>query len=361
MSDMLDMIIESSNRIFKDNCTKQLLDDAEDGNFAIDLWNIIAESGLSSIALPENKGGAGGDFIDAFNILKLAGKYGLPLPLAETLIAKWLGTELGFTFSNEPVTFSIQKDDNISFKMTGDGYSIAGEAKNVPWASAAKHILLLGKSNEKDVIAFVPLDNAKIIKGKNLAAEPRDHVIFPNVLANGLSLQEVNCVDISEKSIHLLALAKSAMIAGAAEKVLALSLFYANERQQFGRSLHRFQSIQQHIAVLTGETTACLTAANSAIYALQGGQYEKEIPLAKMKLSESAGVIAMAAHQLHGAIGMTYEHMLHHLTRRLWSWRDEAGNEAYWGKKLTKLIMKDKDSSLWEILTNDKQFTKVKE
>ena len=43
---------------------------------------------------------------------------------------------------------------------------------------------------------------------------------------------------------------------------------------------------------------------------------------------EAAGIGAAIAHQMHGAIGFTQEHQLHYLTRRLWSWRDEFGNEA---------------------------------
>ena len=39
-------------------------------------------------------------------------------------------------------------------------------------------------------------------------------------------------------------------------------------------------------------------------------------------------------HQVHGAMGYTYEHRLHHFTRRLWAWRDEWGNEFYWQAKL---------------------------
>jgi hypothetical protein len=35
-----------------------------------------------------------------------------------------------------------------------------------------------------------------------------------------------------------------------------------------------------------------------------------------------------------GAIGLTHEHSLHRLTRRLWSWRDEFGNESHWSREL---------------------------
>ena len=49
-----------------------------------------------------------------------------------------------------------------------------------------------------------------------------------------------------------------------------------------------------------------------------------------MRVGEAAGTGAAIAHQVHGAMGFTYEHSLHHATRRLWAWREEFGNEALW-------------------------------
>ena len=49
-------------------------------------------------------------------------------------------------------------------------------------------------------------------------------------------------------------------------------------------------------------------------------------------VGEAAGTGAAIAHQVHGAMGFTYEHSLHHATRRLWAWREEFGNEAVWAR-----------------------------
>jgi hypothetical protein len=64
-------------------------------------------------------------------------------------------------------------------------------------------------------------------------------------------------------------------------------------------------------------------------------------------LLRSTGRAATIAHQVHGAIGFTDEHVLHRFTLRLWSWRDEFGTEEEWASVLGGLL-KEK---LWETLT----------
>jgi alkylation response protein AidB-like acyl-CoA dehydrogenase len=72
---------------------------------------------------------------------------------------------------------------------------------------------------------------------------------------------------------------------------------------------------------------------------------------AKITAGDAAGKIAEIAHQVHGAMGFTEEYSLHHLTRRLWSWRDEFGNEAYWARELGREIAKAGSDGLWPLVT----------
>jgi alkylation response protein AidB-like acyl-CoA dehydrogenase len=72
-----------------------------------------------------------------------------------------------------------------------------------------------------------------------------------------------------------------------------------------------------------------------------------KIAAAKVRCGEAAGRGAEIAHQVHGAIGFTDEHVLHHFTLRLWSWRDEFGTEEEWASVLGGLLREN----LWETLT----------
>ncbi len=57
------------------------------------------------------------------------------------------------------------------------------------------------------------------------------------------------------------------------------------------------------------------------------------------------------AHQVHGAIGFTYEHSLHFATRRLWSWRAEFGSESVWAIELGRRVAARGADNLWNDLT----------
>jgi len=54
---------------------------------------------------------------------------------------------------------------------------------------------------------------------------------------------------------------------------------------------------------------------------------------------------------VHGAIGFTHEHSLHRLTRRLWSWRDEFGNESPWSRQLGREVMSAGSDAFWATIS----------
>jgi hypothetical protein len=64
------MLLESMNRLFEDKSTKQVIDRAEAGIFADDLWHSVAETGVPLAALPEAAGGADAEWSDLFAVLR---------------------------------------------------------------------------------------------------------------------------------------------------------------------------------------------------------------------------------------------------------------------------------------------------
>ncbi|MGH7415530.1 MAG: acyl-CoA dehydrogenase family protein, partial [Candidatus Rokuibacteriota bacterium] len=70
------------------------------------------------------------------------------------------------------------------------------------------------------------------------------------------------------------------------------------------------------------------------------------------RTGEAASLGAGIAHQAHGAIGFTYEHSLHFVTRRLWSWRAEFGAENHWSVALGREVATRGAEALWPHMTS---------
>ncbi len=123
--------------------------------------------------------------------------------------------------------------------------------------------------------------------------------------------------------------------------MLDISVRYSNERVAFEKKISKFQAVQHNLARLAGESAAALAAATSAADAIANSTsfddgFFLEAASAKIRCSEAAEKGAAIAHQVHGAIGFTVEHILHRYSLRALAWRDDFGSESYWAVELGK-------------------------
>ena len=87
---------------------------------------------------------------------------------------------------------------------------------------------------------------------------------------------------------------------------------------------------------------------------MDNGEDELAIASAKSRVDDAISICASIAHQVHGAIGFTYEHGLHFSTRRLWSWRAEYGSGSYWAKILGEKAVSNGANNFWPSITSGK-------
>ena len=157
---------------------------------------------------------------------------------------------------------------------------------------------------------------------------------------------------VDAETIHRFgALTRSVLMAGALETILGMSIEHANVRMQFGRPIGKFQAIRQQLAVMGGQVAAAIKAADVAVEAVESGDGRSEIAVAKARIGEAAGIAAEIAHQVHGAMGISYEHSLHQYTRRLWSWRDEFGAETEWQAEIGRRAAAKGADDLWAFIS----------
>jgi acyl-CoA dehydrogenase len=125
------------------------------------------------------------------------------------------------------------------------------------------------------------------------------------------------------------------------------------ERRQFGRPIGKFQAVQLMLAEAAGQFAAAAAATDLAAEAYRTPDFVFATAIAKARAGEAAGKIAEICHQTHGAMGFTQEHPLHFATRRLWSWRDEFGNETFWQERIGRLVCDRGGAALWPMLVGD--------
>jgi len=298
--DTSELIIDTAEKIFSDHCDKALLDATEQGAFPDALWQQIVENGFHQLGSPNS----GTETRDLFAFLKVCGRFAVPLPMAEILLAnQWLGASApaqGFA------TIGLQAD---------------GAVVQSAWGRQAQSVLGVS-ADSFDVSVYA--EPTVTEQGANLAGEARDT----------MGVAAATSIELTDAPYAQLALARANLMAGGLQAVLDLGLQFASERSQFGRSISKFQAIQHSLAVVGTEVAAAQRAADAGVDAIGTDRFEQEVAAAKARVGEAVGIVAEQVHQVHGAMGYTYEHRLHHFTRRLWAWRDEWGNEFYWQAKL---------------------------
>jgi acyl-CoA dehydrogenase len=302
-------------------------------------WAELTGTGLHRVGISEELHGSGGDRFDATTVVAGAAQAGLGVPLTEALFpVAHLAAATGRPVGDGLVTAAVL--------APGAG----GEVSGVPWAADADELWLVIGAR----LTVLPQGAWQAATATNPAGEPRDDItVDPDAVA-----AEPLRPEAAQEVLELSALGRSAQILGAARACLALTLDHVTTRHQFGRPLAAHQVVRHELAALACEVAAAEAAVAHAVGALPeaGGALEPHAQLAvaaaKVQCGRCATRVARGAHQLHGAVGITAEHPLHHLTTRLWAWRDEAGPGRWWSARIGELVHGPFGSDLWAALTS---------
>jgi acyl-CoA dehydrogenase len=347
------IVAETATRIFADLADPQTINRAPDTSWKQTLWRALSEAGLTLAWVPEQQGGAGATLNEGFAILGVAGRYAVPVPLAETLIAGWLLAHAGIEAPAGAITVAPTRPrDRVTLNADG---TLSGLSRGIPFAKDSKHIAVVAAGDRSTAIALLKTEDCRVTEGQNLAGDGFDTVTFERTKAIR-SAQAAAGFDASALML-MGATVRSVQAAGALETILSLSVRYANERVAFERPIGKFQAVQQNLARLAGETAAALAAAGSAADTIaQTPTFDDTVLLeaaaAKIRTGEAAAEGSAIAHQVHGAIGFTNEHVLHRFTLRLLSWRDDFGDENHWAAALGELIARRGAHQFWPMLAS---------
>ncbi|GAB3311836.1 acyl-CoA dehydrogenase [Epidermidibacterium keratini] len=292
-------VVAAVRELFRERSTPEAVSAAEQAGIDSGLWSQVRELGLHLVGVPEESGGSGGTLLDAVAIVHAAGEYAAAVPVAESIHGALLLAAAGADVPDGTIT------------VVPGRVAIGEEAQRVPYGRHADHVVGVTADGE---VVLSPVDVVR--EGVDSAGMASDTLRVGGSVVGRL-----------DNSVDYAALLRAAAMAGAMEATAELTRRYTSEREQFGRPVGTFQAVQQHIVTLAQMAAMSTLNAERAAIAAMRGRASFEIAAAKQVIDKNATTAARAAHQAHGAIGMTQEYRLQQLTRRLYAWRGEYGDE----------------------------------
>ena len=351
MTEAGNILVDTTTRIFRDLGDPQTLNGAADDRWRAPLWRALEDAGLTKAWVPESLSGAGAGVADGFEVLRISGTFAVAFPLAETLLAGWLLSQAKLNVPQGMLCVAPVRDGE-QLLIGADG-KLSGTATSVPFARDVGQLAVVARRGGKAVVVLVERGSCEIHAGSSIAGEPRDDVVLDGVTP--LALADAPPGLDEDKLMAMGAAVRSVQMAGALQSILDRSVAYAKERIAFERPIGGFQAVQHNLARLAGEAAVALAASGSAADAIDKAHGFDEAVLleiagAKIRVGEAAEKGVAIAHQVHGAIGFSKEHVLHRYTQRLWAWRDEFGGESAWAVRLGNAVAAKGADALWPML-----------
>jgi alkylation response protein AidB-like acyl-CoA dehydrogenase len=151
------------------------------------------------------------------------------------------------------------------------------------------------------------------------------------------------------------ALMRAVQMTGAMDAAVDLTVRHAAERKQFGRPLAAFQAVQHLAADAAAEAALARAATDAALSQAVATQFAGagllfSVAVARSVCGHSGSTVVRNAHQVHGAIGTTREHILHRVTMPILAWTNDFGSVAEWDALLEQAAHDAGDAGLWELV-----------
>jgi len=213
--------------------------------------------------------------------------------------------------------------DAIRMKAARQGgdWVLNGTKLFVPDAQVADYIVTAAKTDNGITLFIVDIKTPGInVKPlKTVAGDKQCEVTFTNVKVQGENM--LGDVDQGwqhiERILERANVALCAEMVGMAEQALKLTLDYAKERKAFGHPIGAFQSIQHRCADMLMDVEGSKYVTYQAAWRINEGlQATREAAIAKAWVGWACHRVMASAHQIHGAIGFSEDHILHFYTKK---------------------------------------------
>lgn len=332
-------ICDSFRRLLSDHADETRLRELveTESGFDSQLWQQMAELGLTGIVIGDQYGGSGAGIEEVEALMEVAGDFLLAGPFVESCVIapSLLAASTDETFA-APLLKSIASGESIvSVAACGksgdwtlppevrateqaDSWSLTGDAHFVSYAHVADHCIVYANTDEGVSAFLVNMYDAGMTATLHTSNDPTQRLSTLRLEAVETTL--LSGVDGEARSAAL----RSALVAlageqvGGSQRIFELTMEYLKTRHQFGQPIGRFQALKHMAADLLVELESATSAARHAagVMASAGDEVESLAYLAGFTCADNYRKITADAIQLHGGIAYTKEHSAHLYWRR---------------------------------------------
>ena len=290
------------------------------------LWSTLCEQiGVAALAIPEQFDGAGATLTETHVVLEELGKHLSPVPMLGSAV---LATQALLLSRDDEACARTLPDLASGEKVAAlcwageSGWNEPGVEASSGILSGTSHyvldgdyadvLLVLARSGEHVTLHQVDANADGITRVARPTMDPTrplTTVTFEDVDAIAIPTAE-NLVDNLRATAFV---AISAEQVGAARAALDLTVEYTKSRKQFGRVIGSFQALKHRMADMYALTETAHSISYAAVDALVNGTDEALAlaDAARVYCSDAFNHIAAETIQLHGGIGITWEHDAH--------------------------------------------------
>jgi alkylation response protein AidB-like acyl-CoA dehydrogenase len=306
-------------------------------------WRRAAELGWTSLLVPEELGGgsvSGNGVKDLAVVAELIGKTVAPGPLhpvstvlaglveaadgheatiealvSGELIASWAVYEPGKAW--DPLQTTVKATS------TAGGFRIDGVKDRVEAGAESGLVMVVAQSDDGVRQFLVPTDAPGVSVETQRSVDLVKH--YARVTFEGVEIAASAAVGtvaqtraLVERQAHIAMVLQCAEVVGILETVVDFTIQWAFDRHSFGRPLASYQALKHRFADLKMYLEACRATTGAAVAEVgsRSAGADLAVSVAKSYVGERAPAMIQDCVQLHGGIGVTWEHDLHLFLRR---------------------------------------------